>query len=80
MALHMLIQPMVKVMTATKLLDWHRAWQLNGNNVSCRRCGARQEEADGDANFLHFVTCSSRELTKTPWTALKDLVATEVSG
>jgi hypothetical protein len=67
-------------MRATRLLDWHRAWQLKGNTVSCRRCGARQKEADGDANFLHFETCSPREVAKTPWTALRDLVAKEARG
>jgi hypothetical protein len=79
-ALYTLTHPLVKIMTATKLLHWHRAWQLQGNTVSCRRCGARQEEADGDANFLHFETCLPRELAKTPWTALKNLVATEIRG
>jgi hypothetical protein len=66
-------------MTASKLLDWHRSWQLNGNTVCCRRCGALQLEADGEAELLHSDDCSSREISKTPWTALKSLVSTEVS-
>jgi hypothetical protein len=75
----MVTSVLVKIMTATKLLDWHRAWQLKGNTVICRRCGARQEEAEGDANFLHFETCPAREITKTPWATLKGLVAINVS-
>lgn len=67
-------------MTATKLLAWHQAWQLRGNTLSCRRCGARQEEADGDADLVHFETCSSREVAKTPWTVLKKLIATDLAG
>ena len=74
------IHSLIQIMRATKLLEWHRAWQLQGGTVICRKCGARQEETDGDANFLHFETCSSRELTTTPWTTLKGLVAMDVNG
>lgn len=62
-------------MTASKLLDWHHAWKLNGNSLCCRRCGSVQNEADGDSDVRHSDTCPAREVSKTPWNELKSLVA-----
>jgi hypothetical protein len=66
-------------MTASKLLDWHHAWKLKGDTLCCRKCGSVQTERDGDQDLLHSNTCSSRELSKTPWNELKALIAQDVT-
>lgn len=65
-------------MTASKLLDWHHAWQLDGNSLCCRKCGSVQMEEDGDSELRHSDTCPSREVSKTPWKELKSLVSTDM--
>ena len=62
-------------MTASKLLDWHHAWKLNGDSLCCRKCGSAQMEEDGDEDLHHSDACPSRELSKTPWNELKTLIS-----
>jgi hypothetical protein len=66
-------------MTASKLLDWHHAWKLQDDTLCCRKCGSAQIEKDCDEDLQHSVTCSSRELSKTPWNELKALIAQDVT-
>lgn len=61
-------------MTASKLLDWHHTWKLEGKSLCCRKCGSVQMEEDGDGELHHSSTCPAYDLCKSPWNELKALI------
>lgn len=65
--------------TSSEIIAWSAQWRLDDNTVICRKCGARQMEAEEDLMFPHADQCLPLNPEQFPWKSLNKLQLSAVA-